>query len=461
MAETERMLNTIASYNRSVGFISIFVLTIAISSIVSLAVFLGIEPTATVLFWILLPPWLVLVTDAFLLFLDPLLMEHYLEELMAEKRKSGLPVDALKGVRSIEEMARYELKYSGIILLMASLSFLMFLAGVTWSVLCLHLSMILVLLLLAFTSIGKRKYYYGPDEILEAYEPEVSPVVLKSVIYDFLSYVLDPFTRLKLDEFKAFVNERRKPELSFGDVISKMFFLMYLREQGTINDEVVKAELEEVLKDPSHVEEIGTHPVLGFRYLRKLISRGRRLVKSFFILLDRLYVDVYDNLPEFRGKELYADFEADRDVEVGSTCNALVLLYNNLPVEKKARIYYEAEGFEPSFGSFLITLPERDFELPERDRLPVHDREAPDTGDVVGLVSRVLDNARVVWLPLVARDVGVRNISVVVEDEDGTVLYGESHKVCVHYSLTSVLRALLGYVGPAAGLISYVLRILI
>ena len=40
------------------------------------------------------------------------------------------------------------------------------------------------------------------------------------------------------------------------------------------------------------------------------------------------------------------------------------------------------------------------------------------------------------------------------------VPYGESHEACVHYSLTSVLRALLGYVSPAAGLVSYMLRVL-
>jgi len=452
-----KILDVIADYNRLVGFNSIFLITIGISCMIACVALFGIElPLGA-----FIALWSILIINALLLFLDPLLMDRYLKDLMAVRRKAGLPVDSLKGMKAIEDMVKYEFKYALAIFIMALVSFLMFLAGIKWLILFLHLSMIVMLSLLAFTSVGQRKYYYGPSEVIRAYEPEITPMVLNSIVYDFLDYALDPLTRLKLDEYKRFLDERRKLDFSVGDILSKTFLLVYLNEQGAIRIEDVRSELGEVLKKPTYVGDVELHPDLGFERLKMLMERGRRLVKPFFILLDRLFIDIYDNLREFKNRELYADFESDRNVNLGSTCHVLVLLYNNLPYDRKVRVSFRAEGFEPASGTFLVELPKRDFDLPEEDRIPIYDKAAPDTGDVVGLVSRVLDNTRAIWLPLVASDAGTKNVVVVVEDEDGKMLCGESFRVNVRRSITSVLRTSLGYAGPGAGVITYLLQLLL
>ena len=459
MEQTRGALNWISWYNKHVGFRSLTWLTLPTAVALLALAFLGVDIREPTCFAPFLALWAWLVFNALMLLLNAHLMDNYFTRLLAEKRRRGLPIDAMTGISTLRELIRADKSYAGWLFIMALASLAMFIVGVAIIVVAAHVAVIGLYVIFGLATMGRREVLYSPEDVIRSYRPEVNPAVLEEPIYGFLETVLDPINRLKLDEYKAFLSERTRPGLNVGDVMGKAFFLLYQEAQGVIGREVVRAELSEVLAGPEQVEEVERSPVFGLDYLMGLVERGRKFVPTFFKLLDRLYITIYDNLPELRARDTYVDAEVIGSLRTGDECHVMVFLFNNTPEQRAVEVAFKAPGFSPDEGSVLVELPGRDFELPEEDKLPLHDPGAPDTGDVVGLLSRVLDNLRVVWFTITADSAGTKSVSIHVREFGGRTLFGVSRRVNVGYRLGDLFRKLVGAGGTAGGIAASLIRV--
>ena len=454
-----RWMGRISWYNKHVGFKSLMWITLPIAIALLVLTFLGIDIREPVYFTSFIAIWTWLVVNALLLFLNACLMERYFTKLLAEKRRKGLPIDAMIGITTLKELINADKSYAAWLSIMALVSLLMFIVGVAIMVIIAHIAIVGLYMIFGLTTMGKRDMLYSPDDVISSYKPEASPTVLEAPIYDFLETVLDPINRLKIDEYKAFLAERIKPGLSVGDVMGKVFFLLYQRAQGVVGRGVIRSELSEVLASPEHVREIEESPVFSLDYLEGLVERGRKTVPIFFKLLDRLHITIYDNLPELKAKDVYVDAEVIGSLKTGEECHIMVFIFNNSPEPREVEVSFKAPGFSPDGGEVIVELPGRDFKLPEEEKLPLHDPEAPDTGDVVGLMSRVLDNLRVVWFSTTARTAGTGSISIHVREVRGRTLFGVSRRVSVGYRLGDMFRKLMGAGGTVGGIVASLMRV--
>lgn len=459
MEQGREWTSWIAGYNKHVGFRSLTWLTLPIAITLLALTFLGIDIREPVYFapFIAILAWLMI--NAAMLFLNARSMEKYFTELLSEKRKKGLPIDAMVGVTTLKELIKADKGYAAWLFWMTFASLLMFIVGVAIIVIAAYIAVIGLYGVFGLATMGRREVLYSPEDVIRSYKPEVNPAILEEPIYGFLETILDPINRLKIDEYKAFLAERTKPGLNVGDVMGKAFFLLYQETEGVIDRDIVKSELSEVLADPSQVEEVEEHPHFGLNYLKDLVERGKKFVPTFFKLLDRLYITIYDNLPELKASDAYIDAEVIESIKSGDECHIMIFLYNNTPEPKTVEVTFAAPGFSPSEGRVLIELPERDFEFPEQEKLPLYDREAPDTGDVIGLMSRVLDNLRVVWFTITADVIGTKSIGIHVREVGGRTLFGVSRRVNVGYKLGDLFRKLIGAGGTMGGIAASLIRI--
>ena len=446
-------------YNEHVGFKSLTWLTLPIAIALFGLTFIGVDIREPTFFMPFLAIWIWLVINALLLFSNAYLMGQYFSQLLAEKRRRGLPIDAMTGITTLKELIEADKNYAMWLFAMALISLLMFIVGVAIIIIAAHIAIISLYIVFGLATMGRREILYGPEDVIRSYRPEVNPAVLERPVYDFLETMLDPINRLKIDDYKAFLAERTKPGLKVGDVMGKAFFLLYQEAQGVIERDVVRSELSEVLAKPEQIDEIEKSEVFGLDYLKELVERGRRLVPTFFKLLDRLYIMIYDNLPELKAREVYVDAEVMESLKTGDECYVMVFLFNGSPEPRVIEISFTAPGFSPSEGRVLVELPERDFEFPEQDKLPIHAPEAPDTGDVVGLMSRVLDNLRVVWFTITASSAGTRSIGIHVREVGGLTLFGMSRRISVSYRLGDIFRKLIGAGGTVGGIAASLIRV--
>jgi len=460
MDEKGGALDWVASYNRWMGIKVFSCLTFSVAVILAVLSFLNIDirhtacliPLLTILAW--------LVFNALLLWLNAILLEKRLSGFLAQARSQGLPVDAMVGVPTLKELVRDEKRYTFWIFLMAVASLAMFVVGIAIMVVAAYMTMVGLYILFGFTMVGRRELFLSLEDIKRSYRPVTSPVVLEEPVYGFLEVILDPVSRLKLDEYKKFLEERIKPDLHVGDVMSKLILLLYLEEQGVIDRSTVRAELSEVIARPEYVEDMETHPEFGFDNLRDVIRRGRDAVPPFFRLLDRILVTLRDNLSVFKNCPTYADADVTSSIKHGDMCYIVVFLFNNDVTARTVEVIMKAPGFSPDQESVLIELPARDFDLPEEESLPLYDPEAYDTGDVIGLMSRVLDNLRVVWFSVMADTAGAKCVTVQARSPGEKTIFGTSMKIRVSYRLSDLFRSLGGIGGAIGGIAAAALRVL-
>lgn len=416
-----KSLYSLSQYNRRIGLPSILGTSMLISLLIGLSLYLGFDITGTALNIVALALLLFMSVDALLMLANFLIMNYLFDRVLEDYSRRGLPYASLTGIEALKDSSARETRYSIILVVSALASLLMYLLGdISLQIMFIYTAVGLSFITLGF-SVIKRKYVLDPDEMLKLYEPNVFPIVMKIDV--FLETFMDPLNRLRFDEYKRELAGYLKEGLAVGDALGKICFLLYQNLQGAIGRENLRRELSELVKNDEFVNKLESHQVFDFDRLKIILAKSKRLIPEFTRLLDRLFINTLDNLPDLKDSSVFIDAEASWEKRRGQLCKAFILLYNNQSDKAKTlTVNYSAPAFAPSSAEVVVTLPPRDFDLPSEDVLPVY---SEGEKDVVGLASMIMDNVRIVWFSFEVKENGLKPVSVTVRDKDsGQTLFG-------------------------------------
>lgn len=312
------------------------------------------------------------------------------------------------------------------------------------------------------------------------YKPTTHQIFLDNFFEEIFSNHLDPVTFLKWDEYLAGinkllnpkfiqkVNEREEGELPITFAIESILFLYYLRFQGVLTDDQFTNELKEIINvdSPDYDIEKGLFMEGSWYFSTKDIYKLFNYIKDynpgFFTIIDRLQLELADNIERISSDPIYMDTTAQEYVYLNSELNIMVFLYNNSVDAKKYKVKVVAPGFDPSDILLDIEVEGRgNFEIPNHP-IPLF---SSDQTDIVSVLSSMLENGDTIWLTLEPREIGEQTIQIFLLSEDGTIIEGKTRTVKVSKNMKDYLKKLTslgsllgGLAVPIAKMLPYLLQ---
>ena len=179
----------------------------------------------------------------------------------------------------------------------------------------------------------------------------------------------------------------------------------------------------------------------------KLFNYIKKFNPGFFNVIDRLQLELADNIERISKDPIYMDSTAQEVVYLNSELNIFCFLYNNSPEAKKYIIKVNAPGFEPSKLKLDIQVEGvGSFQIPNTS-IPLISSESRD---IVGVLSTMLENGDTTWLTLEPRETGEQTVQIFLLSEDGTIIEGKTRVVKVTKNIKDYLKKL-GSIGSLLG----------
>lgn len=394
------------------------------------------------------------------------------------ERKRGRPIDSLEG---------FDLLYNNVnrvIKLLKIIAVLCFIA------LGLFLSMILIgLLEIGFAAIGFALFGFGlallvrslnlnihdVNGLSDFYRPSTHQIFLDNFFSEIFANHLDPVTYLKWDEYIAGINkiltsgfvqkikQEEPDELPITFALERILFLYYLNYQEVLTRDQFSDELKEVINVDSPTFDVDKGLLVEGAWYFSLddISKLFKYIKfynpGFFNIIDRLQLELSDNIERVSKDPIYMDSSSQEIVFKDTELNIMVFLYNNSKERKKYKIRIIAPGFEPHEVKIDIEVEGRGtFEIPS-ESIPLI---AKDEMDIASVLSSMLENGDTTWVSLEPRALGEQTIQIFLENEDGLIIEGRTRAVKVTKDLLGQIKKLTSMGSILGGLATPLSRML-
>ncbi len=475
---TEAQQQRLASYNRRVGRYLLYILPLLLVALTTLSVTKTVDA-------IVLLDWFVLALAVFglnTLFLGLLVSttrSAFTKRLNLE-RQNGRPLDSLQGFTTIRDNVDRTLFTIRIVFLLSLIVLVLYIiyihlalsqSDLSTSVAVLGLGLSLVCfgasLLVKTVSVDVASVTGMSD----FYRPSSHELLLDNFFSDVFRCHLDPVARLKWDEFvenirvsmrKEFIDSilsKEPDESPVSFAIEKLLYLHYMEFSGVLSHERVIRELDEVLildRERYHPDtgvKMGTRQYFHTADIFKVFRLIERMTPAFFDIIDRLQLELIDNIAVMAGDPIYVDASVQEVCKKDDECHLMILLFNNTESPRDYIIRVTAAGLEPTELRMSVSAEGRGGNsIPTRPIPLVSDGDL----DVAHTLATLLKNSVAVWLTLEPSEIGTKTIQVFVEDERGNVVEGKTMPVAVIRNIeylfkrmTSGITILAGAVTPA------------
>ncbi len=466
----ERKQKKLTKYMSGIGrylllilpWIMVMITLLAIFNVVRLVDFI----VASVFYFILF----LYAINSIMLFYGASFTKTSLNKRLEFERKRGRPIDSLEG---------FDLLYNNV---KGVINFLKIIAVLCFVALGLFLSMLLIgLLEIGYAAIGFALFGFGlallvrslnlnihdVNGLSDFYRPATHSIFLDNFFSDIFSNHLDPVTYLKWDEYVAGINQilvsgfvqkikQDEPdELPITFAMERILFLYYLNYQGVLTREQFSDELKEVINVDSKTFDIEKGLFFGGAWYFSLddVAKLFKYIKfynpGFFNIIDRLQLDLSDNIERVSKDPIYMDSSAQEVVFRGTELNIMIFLYNNAKESKKYKLRIIAPGFDPNEVKIDIEVEGRGtFEIPTQP-IPLI---AKDTTDIASVLSTMLENGDTTWLSLEPKVLGEQTVQIFLETEDGIIIEGKTRAVKVTKDVISQIKKLTSMGSSLGGL---------
>ncbi|MFX0106064.1 MAG: hypothetical protein ACFE75_11320 [Candidatus Hodarchaeota archaeon] len=376
------------------------------------------------------------------------------------ERKRGRPIDSLDGFDLLANNVKRVTNLLKVIALLCMVSLALFIIMLFMSELNLGFAAAgfsLVGFGLALLIRSLNLNIHNVNGLQDFYKPSTHQIFLDNFFAEILSDHLDPVTFLKWDEYLAGINkiltasfiqkirEQEAEELPITFAIEKILFLYYLKFQEVLTEEQFIQELKEVIDVESDSFDIKKGLLIeGSWYFSandifKLFNYIKKYNPGFFDLIDRLQLELADNIERISKDPIYMDSAAQEVVYLKTELNIMVFLYNNSPEARKYIIKVNAPGFEPSKLKLDIEVEGRgEFTIPNIP-IPLISSEGRD---IAGVLSTMLENGDTTWLTLEPRETGTQTVQIFLLSSDGTIIEGKTRAVKVSKNIKDYLKKL-------------------
>jgi hypothetical protein len=394
------------------------------------------------------------------------------------ERERGRPIDSLDGFKMLFNNVTKVVNLLKIIAVVCIISVILFvimfwLGDLTLGVTAMASALVGVGLALLVKSLNLR--IHDVNGLQDFFKPTTHEIFLDNLFAEIVTNHLDPVTFLKWDEFVIGLTEILQPtfiekvkaqeedELPITFALERLLFLYYLHYQNVLPREQLDQEFKEVVKVDDKKFDIEKGLFLEGNWffsasdIYKLFEFIKKHNPGFFNIIDRLQLELADNIIRVAKDPIYMDSATQELVYNNGELNIMVFLYNNFPKEETYQIRIEAPGFEPNHILLKIDVEGRgSFIIPDH-QIPL----TSDKGeDIVGVLSNMLENGDTAWVTLEPRQKGEQTIQIFLETEDGVIIEGKTRSIVVSQNrkenlkkITSLLSVLSGFAIAAARII--------
>ncbi|MHA1658781.1 MAG: hypothetical protein ACTSUT_06625 [Promethearchaeota archaeon] len=471
LIKLERSQKRLVNYVVKVGKWLLFVLPIALVVITLLTLFLFPElPEAltfseqtpeyqilTIIYFIVLALYFV---NSILLFLTSTKTTKSLDSRLKFERIKGRPIDSLDGFDLLSSNVKKVTSLLKIIAFICIVSMFLFIIMLALGNLDLGFAaagFALIGLGLALLIRSLNLNIHDVNGLQDFYKPTTHQIFLDNFFAEIFSNHLDPVTFLKWDEYLAGINKILTPtflqkvkaqeeeELPITFAIERILFLYYLKYQNVLTEEILLQELKEIIDVNSETFDMEKGLLLegswyfSIKDIYKLLNYIKKYNPGFFNIIDRLQLELADNIERVSKDPIYMDSAAQEVVFLKSELNIMIFLYNNSPEPKKYTIKVIAPGFDPT----ELVL---DVEVEGRGTFLIPDKPIPltarDSVDIVGVLSVMLENGDTTWLTLEPKELGEQTIQIFLLSSEGTIIEGKTRIVKVSKNMKDYLKKL-------------------
>ncbi len=453
----EKFQGKMISYMSKVGKLLLFTLPIVLVVITILTLFAPLDTPLKIIFYVILA---IYFFNSVMLLLGANSTESSLKMRLNFERKRGRPIDSLDGFDLLANNVKRVTN------LLKIISLICFVALVLFLVMLLGIEDILGFAAAGFALIGfglailirsLNLNIHDVNGLQDFYKPTTHQIFLDNFFAEILSNHLDPVTFLKWDEYLAELTKILTPafiqkiiteepdELPITFAIEKLLFLYYLKFQEVLSKDQLIQELREVLNVDSDNFDVEKGIFMEERWyfsmndIYKLFNYVKKFNPGFFDIIDRLQLELADNIERLSRDPIYMDSSAQEVVYLNAELNIFCFLYNNSPEAKKYIIKINAPGFEPKRLKLDIEVEGRGTFMIPNSPIPLISSEGRD---IAGVLSTMLENGDTTWLTLEPRETGEQTIQIFLLSEDGTIIEGKTRAVKVTKNIKDYLKKL-------------------
>ncbi|MFX1575447.1 MAG: hypothetical protein ACFFB0_22150 [Promethearchaeota archaeon] len=453
----EKFQASMVSYMSKVGKLLLFTLPIVLVIITLLTLFTELDITLTIIFYTILSVYLF---NSVMLLLGANSTESSLKLRLKFERKRGRPIDSLDGFDLLANNVKKVTNLLKVISLICFVALVLFIIMIFLSDLNLGFAaagFALVGFGLALLIRSLNLNIHDVNGLQDYYKPTTHQIFLDNFFAEILSNHLDPVTFLKWDEYLAELNkilnysfiekikETEPDELPITFAIERLLFLYYLNFQEVLSEDQLIQELKEIINVDSENFDVEKGIYMENRWyfcmkdIDKLFDYIKEYNPGFFNIIDRLQLELADNIERIAKDPIYMDSTAQEVVYLNSELNIFCFLYNNSPEAKRYIIKINAPGFEPSKLKLDIEVEGRGTFMIPNTPIPLISSEG---NDIVGVLSTMLENGDTTWLTLEPRKVGEQTVQIFLLTEDGTIIEGKTRVVKVSKNIKDYLKKL-------------------
>jgi len=423
----ERFQGKMINYMSKLGKLLLFILPLVLLIVTLLAFIQALNFTLKIIYLIILA---IYSFNSFMLLLGASSTESSLKMRLKFERKRGRPIDSLDGFDLLSSSVKRVtnlLKVISLICFTAIILFVIMLAGNLLDIGFAAAGFALIGLGLSILIRSLNLNIHDVNGLQDFYKPTTHQIFLDNFFAEILSNHLDPVTFLKWDEYLAELNkilnpnfirkvkEQEEEELPITFALEKLLFLYYLKFQEVLSEDQLIQELKEIINVDSvnfNVEKgvyIENAWYFGMKDIYKLFNYIKKFNPGFFTIIDRLQLELADNIERISKDLIYLDSTAQEVVYLNSELNVFCFLYNNASEDKNYILKINAPGFEPRKLSLDIKVEGRGaFTIPNTP-IPLISSEGRD---IVGVLSSMLENGDTTWLTLEPRETGEQTIQI-------------------------------------------------
>ncbi|MFX0174759.1 MAG: hypothetical protein ACFE85_00860 [Candidatus Hodarchaeota archaeon] len=453
----ERFQGRLVSYISKVGKLLLFILPIILVIVTILAFIQALNFTLNIIFLIILALY---AFNSIMLLLGANSTNSSLKLRLKFERKRGRPIDSLDGFDMLSSSVKRVVNLLKIIALICFVAlglFIVMLVLIDLNIGFLAAGFSLVGLGLAILIRSLNLNIHNVNGLQDFYKPTTHKIFLDNFFAEVFSDHLDPVTFLKWDEYLVGLNkilnpnfvqkvrEQEEEELPVTFAVESILFLYYLKYQGVLNDDQFARELKEIINVDSVDFDVDRGLLIeGSWYfstkdIYKLFNYIKEYNPGFFNIIDRLQLELADNIERISNDPIYMDSTAQEVVYLNRELNVMVFLYNNAPEDKNYIIKVNAPGFEPSKLKLDIKVEGRGtFLIPDKP-IPLI---SPGGQDIAGVLSSMLENGDTIWLTLEPRQTGEQTIQIFLLSENGIIIEGKTRVIKVTKDLKAYLKKL-------------------
>ena len=469
-------------------FILVFILWGITSSKASAPLYLSMPIDIAGIFWFFL------LLDSLLITSSGYTLSLNFNKEINRLQRSGFPIRSVEGFQILQTRIRNVYASSFLIFIAIFISFMSYLGLIVSQIVDALLSSInltsfagtfrVLLIIIGFglilIAIGialllslPEKPALVPGALMKYYSSTNFPSQLDNFLTDAIFPFLDPVTRTRWGEWTQYISDNMNPAFSSGEdqttrtevAREKILLLAYLSltMPETMNETVLRSELSEILKDEIALEGFfqGKNSNISWIIIKNILQTVKKTAPEIFQVVDRIIVELTDNLAKFKQQDLWITVAAPNTV-LGNIKPFRILVFmlnrdsENWGNKKRPVKVKNANDAMPLPDEYKLRLDEAKGMEIKADKLPF---TSSGEEDIIGVLSKILQTGDAVWIQAYRKSFGNHLFNIRIEEEGKDTVFGTSLTITVKRNPTFYVQAYGGRLSALSGAVLPVIGI--